>query len=546
MSHLIKKICLLSVILLTNVQIFGCTDIVAGKKATKDGSVLVSHTGAAPDCRIHVVPAQTLKRGDKAPVYYGLQDANVPFKKYGEIIGYIPQVGKTYKYFHSAYSHMNEFQLAIGESTMSQREELEVDRKTGKQIMTIEQAQIFALQRCKTAREAILLIGQLVTDYGFLPSAGPNPEALCIADKNEVWIMETFSVGKKWTPESGKPGAIWAAQRVPDDHVAVVPNWSVIKEINVDDKNNFLVSTNYKQEAIDRGFYNPNSGRPFVWQEAYGPEFTGESAFNRLWLFYTKMAPNLKKWPNRSLKKPYSGYDAYHHPVETLAYYPFSVKPEKKISVQDIIAFQRSVFEGTIYDMSEDADWYVRDEKGNSVKSPMATPFPTKDMRNLLDITWHRNVSKGGYGMVCQLRSWLPDAIGGVYWVYLDNQLMSTYVPIYAGVNHVSPYYHEYNPKKFSENSARWLIDMVDNLLYLKYQEAIKDVRKLRDPLEQSFFDSQPEIETKALAIYKTSPEKAGEFLTNHTVSAMEKVVKLYRELRDILIVKYTNNHEWL
>jgi dipeptidase len=526
---------------------FTCTDIVVGKNASVDGSVITSHTGASRNGgAVQVVPAQTHEPGSMAPVYWGLLDAKGPFTSFGEVIGHIPQVEKTYRYFHSAYSHMNEHQLAIAETTMGQRDELHADREEGaKQIMTIEQAQAFALQRCKTAREAVRLIGSLVEKYGFLPSAHGS-EALAIADPNEAWVMEVFAVGPDWDPESGELGAIWAAQRVPDDHVTVIPNWSVIKEIDLEDPDNFMASSNSMQVAIDNGWYDLESGRPFVWQDAYSPPTTGEWAINRLWLFYSKVAPSLKEWPDRSLKKPFDGYDAYHHPIEPLSFYPFSVKPEKKLSVQDVIAFQRSVFEGTIYDMTADTDWLVPDGEGNLVKSPLTTPFPTSQWRQLLDITWHRNVSKGGYGMVAQLRSWLPDAIGGVYWLYLDNQYVSTYVPIHAGVQEIPLPYQTYDWESYSEDSARWLIDFVDNLLYLRFQDAIEDLKAERDPLEASFFLTQKEVEKKALESYQKSPEQAETFLTEHSGECMEKVVELYRTLRSKLITKYTNNHEWL
>jgi len=526
---------------------FPCTDIVVGKKASVDGSVITSHTGASRNGgAVQVVPAQTHEPGSTAPVYWGMLDAKGPFEGYGEVIGHIPQVEHTYRYFHSAYSHMNEHQLAIAETTMGQRKELGADREKGaKQIMTIEQAQAFALQRCRTARQAVELIGSLVEQYGFLPSAG-GAEALAVADPNEAWVLEVFAVGQDWDPASGEPGAIWAAQRVPDDHVTVIPNWSVIKEIDVSDPDNFAASSNYMQVAIDRGWYDPEGGRPFVWQDAYAPPVTGEWAINRLWLFYSTVAPSLKEWPDRKLEKSFDGYDAYHHPIEPLSFYPFSVKPEKKLSVQDVIAFQRSVFEGTIYDMTADTDWLVPDEEGKLVKSPLTTPFPTSHLRQLLDITWHRNVSKGGYGMVAQLRSWLPDSIGGVYWLYLDNQYVSTYVPIHAGVQEITPSYQTYNPEEFSEESARWLIDFVDNLLYLRFQDAMEDVRAVRDPLEASFFADQEEVEKKALELYQESPEAAETFLTEQALSRMEKVVELYRRLRNQLITKYTNNHEWL
>ena len=522
-----------------------CTDIIVGKLASVDGSVITSHTGCAPECRVHVVPAKKFKKGEMAPVYYGLQDVKKPLYKYGEIIGYIPQVEQTYAYFHSGYSHINEHQLAIGESTMSQKKELQVDRETGKQIMTIEQAMAFALQRCKTARKAIKLISALVEEYGFLPSCGPESEALCIADPNEAWVLEVFSVGKDWEPNSGKLGAIWAAQRVPDDHIAVVPNWSIIKQIDLNDPENFMASENYMQVAIDHGWYDPNSGEPFIWQKVYSP-VAREWAISRFWLFFSTYAPSYTEWPDKKLTNPYKGYDAYHQYLEDLSIYPFSVKPERKLSVQDVIAFQRSVYEGTIYDMTADFDWFVPGKDGGMKKSPLTTPFPTRDMRELLDLTYRRMVSRGGYGMVAQLRHWLPAPIGGVYWFYLDNQHVSTYVPIYAGVQEISPLYKTYDPDKFEENSARWTIDFVDNLLYLKWREAIKDLRDVRDPLEAGFFAEQDSIDSRALELFKKNPAKAKKFLTEYSKSKMKATVKMYQELRELLITKYTNNKQGL
>jgi dipeptidase len=148
--------------------------------------------------------------------------------------------------------------------------------------------------------------------------------------------------------------------------------------------------------------------------------------------------------------------------------------------------------------------------------------------------------------MVAQIRGWLPASIGGVYWFYLDNQYASTYVPIYAGVQEISPLYKKYDPDKFSEDSARWAIDFVDNLLYLKWQEAVKDLRSVRNPLEASFFKDQPSLDAKALELYKKNPKLAKKFLTDYTRGCMEKTIKMYRELRNLLITKYTNNKQGL
>ncbi len=538
---------------LTGLLLFGgfigskaCTVIAVGKNASADGSVIISHTDAGPDSRIFVVPGRTFEAGAMAPVYLDIQDAHLPLGDDGRILGYIPQVRQTYTYFQSAYSHINEFQLGIAESTTDQRPELVADIENGKQIMTIEQAMIFALQRYKKAREAVLFIGDLMTRYGFLPSSGTGSETLVVADTEEVWIMEVFGIGPVWTPESGKPGAIWAAQRLPDDQATMIPNFSIIKEIDAKDADNFMVSSNYMQEAIDRGWYDPAPGKLFIWQEVYAP-IPAEYATSRFWLFFQTFAPNYKQWPDRFLHgNPYKGINQYFQIVEPLSIYPFSVVPEKKISVQDIIAFQRSTFEGTIYDMTSGPQWLVPDGKGDYIMSPLATPFPGSELRKLLEITYRRPVARhrGHYGMVNQLRGWLPDEIGGVYWVYLDNPYFSPYVPIYAGNLSVAETYAIYDPEKYDERSARWAIDFVDNLANLKFQDVINDVRAVRDPFEAEIFDKQSQIETEAQRLYKSDPASSRKFLTDYSNGLMNEVTVMFLELRDAIITKYTNNRE--
>lgn len=528
-------------------QAFSCTVIAVGKKASADGSVLISHTDAGEDSRIFVVKGQTFKPGEKAPVYWGIQDASLPLTNDGKVLGYIPQVEKTYTYFHSAYSQINEFQLGIAESTTTQREQLKSTHETGEQIMSIEQAQIFALQRFKTAKEAILFIGDLMTTYGFISSSGDGSESLIVADTEEAWVFEVFGVGKGWKSDSGKSGAIWAAQRLADDQATMIPNWSVIKQIDETDKDNFLVSENYKQEAIDRGWYNPASGMPFIWQEAYAP-IPVEYATGRFWLFHQTFAPNLKEWPNRFMdeKNHYKGISPYFQHVEPISIYPFSIVPEKKISVQDIMDFQRSTFEGTIYDMTAGPEWLVPDSKGGFVKSPLATPFPSSNLRKLMKITYRRPVARhrGHYGMIVQLRSWLPDDIGGVYWVYLDNPYFSPYVPIYAGNTSTHESYQTYNPKAYDEESARWAIDFVENLANLNFQGVAKDVQAVRDPFEAKIFEEQAKIEAEALKLHKKNPQKAKEYLTNYSNGLQKEVTDMFLQLRNNIITDYTNNHE--
>ncbi len=522
-----------------------CTIIVVGKKATVDGSVIISHSDAGPDCRVHVMPGQNFIKGIQTPIYWGMTELGRPLGDYGDTLGFLPQVEETYSYFQSAYPQMNEFQLTIAESTTSQREELKLDEETCKQIMTVEQAQAFALQRCKTARQALKLITALMEKYGFRPSCVGESETLVIADTQEAWVLEVFAVGNEWTPESDKPGALWAAQRLPDDHTTMIPNWSIIKQIDIKDTANFRASINYRQVAIDSGWFDPNNGQGFVWQEVYAP-IPREWATSRFWLFYATYAPNLKNLPDRYTTDPFKGDDQYTQFVEPLSLYPFSVKPEKKMSVQDVMVFQRSTFAGTIYDKENSPAWFYPDAEGKMVKSDYATPFPTAETRKLLKINRRRNVARarGEYGMIAQLRGWLPDAVGGIYWFYVDNAFTSAYVPMYAGVTDVAECYKNYDKEVFDENSIRWVVDFVDNLLYLRWQKAVEDLHAVRDPLEKSFFDEQAEVDKEFEKLNKKSPKKAKEYITKLTIDRQNEILKIFQDLRITLITKYTNNKQ--
>ncbi|MDH4197864.1 MAG: C69 family dipeptidase [Candidatus Aminicenantes bacterium] len=527
----------------------GCTVIGVGKDASVDGSVITSHTDCCSECRIQVIPGRTFPKGSLADVHWGMvyfggEDDRqaLPLGDFGKVIGQVPQVERTFTYFHTGYSQMNEKQLAIGESTCSQRAELDVPFIEGvtRQIMTIEQAQVFALERCATAREAVRLIASLVETYGFLPSCGGS-EALCIADPRELWIMEICSVGTEWTPESGKPGAIWVARRIPDGHVVVIANHFRIREVDPKDPDQ-LASPNYMQEAVDRGWYDPMSGRPFIWQDVYAETGNYEGSLSRVWLIFSTLAPSFKAWPQRSLSGSAGPRTLYAQPIEGASFYPLSVKPEKKVSVQDIIAFQRSAFENTIYDMTWDPAWMIPGGGGKAEKSPLASPFISAELEKVLRIRHHRTIASQGYGMVAQLRSWLPDVVGGIYWFYVDNPFVSPYVPVYAGVTDVSPLYKTYDYREFSEDSARWAVDFVEKLMLLRWQPAVKDLKAARDPVENGFFGEEAAVEAQALELLKKGPTVAAKYLTDLTVSRMEKLVSLYRELRKKLLTKYSGD----
>lgn len=524
------------IMLLTTTLSFACMDVVVGKDATVDGSVITSHTvdgwyDANYNSRnIHVVPGQTFPKGAMLDIYWGMLgdelDPNLPVK-----IGEIPQAEETFTYFHDAYCHGNEFQLLISESTIGQKEELStfVGEKA---IMTIEQLTAIALQRTKTAREAIKLMGELGEEYGFLPSCAGMGESLNVSDPEEAWVFEIFSVGIGWDPKSGKSGAVWAAQRVPDDELVCVPNISRIREINLSNTEYFMASENYMQVAIDHGWYDPESGKPFIWQEAYTPLLGGWALSNdwiyiRLHLVYSWAAPSQEWDPHRDTTT-----------------YPFSIKPEKKVSVMDIIELQRSTLTGTVFDMEANPAWLVRGPDGKCIKSPFATPFVDSGTRQLLNIPYYRPAAREGcsFGVVTQARNWLPDPIGGIIWFYFDNPATSIHVPIYVGVQEIPDSWSTFDRTKFSLESDRWAYMLADDLVNRRYQDAILDLKEARDPLQAEFFANQEAIEEKALELYNEDPMKAKQFLTEYTHEAMAKATKTFWELNWKLISKYTNN----
>jgi len=264
-----KKLIVILAITLMLLAVFGifnyaCTDIVVGKKASVDGSVITSHTcDGRYDSRLIIVPAADHEPGEMAPVYEWIIYADhKPLEKLGEI----PQVAHTYKYFNVGYPFANEHQVLIGETTLGGARET---ANSDDAIMTIEQLEVYALQRAKTAREAIQIMGDLAVEYGYRESCHLG-ECLTVTDPNEAWVFEIFGVGPLWKPNSGRPGAVWCAQRVPDDHITCVPNMSRIAEIDPNDTENFMVCDDYIGPAVELGLYDPESGKPFIWRDVYG------------------------------------------------------------------------------------------------------------------------------------------------------------------------------------------------------------------------------------------------------------------------------------
>lgn len=401
----------LSLTLLLNAQTAkdACTSIMAGKNATTDGSVITSHTcDSWYRTWMSVEPAADYKNDTVMDIYEGLMHT----EKHGDmtgvrIKGQIPQARHTYSFLNTAYPCLNEHQLAIGETTISGRDTLQ--NKKG--MFMIEELQRVVLQRCTTARDAIRLIGELVKKYGY----GDSGECITIADRNEVWIFEIFGEGPK------KIGGVWAAQRIPDDHIAVSANISRIGTIDLQDKDHFMASDNVFEVAKKMGFWDGKDKFSF-WKAYSGGNYFGEKKnYSVRELFIMRqLAPNA----------------GFNNDMEEL---PVSVKPEYKVSVAEVSQLLASYYEGT--EMNLSGRLKIKDKSGDSIVSPVANPWMRPDEINLyyaLGDSAMKNirtvsVSWCAYSTVIQLRSWLPDAIGGVAWIALDCPGESPRFPIFSG-----------------------------------------------------------------------------------------------------------------
>lgn len=505
----------------------GCTSILVGKNASTDGSVMTTHTA---DCGIcdwtwHYVPAADYGPEETRKIYHINQIKTWPPEQGGKWNmafkeGYtgleISQATHTYAYLHGVFGYMNEHQLAMGESTIGCRREMRNPTPAAKFDITM--LTLIAMERCRTAREAIKLMGSLAEKYGY--GFHDSGEMLAVADPEEAWIFEIMPVGPLWTPESGEPGAVWCAQRVPDDHVSVCPNESRIGEIDLDDKDMFLASENVISFAVKKGFYDPESGQPFYWKKAYSP--TQGSAVSsggrrgRLWRFFDLVAPSKKfspDTPNMEL--------------------PFSVKPDKKISLKDVMSLTRDKYEGTSFDPSQGM-------KGGPFNNPnYFQSFTFRDERySSPRCICVNNVE---YTTITVCRSWLPDAIGGVVWLAFGAQDTSCYMPLYAGIKTLPDSFSIGDHWEFSRHSARWAFDYVDFHTQVVYSYAIEDVKKEQDFWEDGAIEKIPAVEETALSLYKKNPLLAKQFLTDYSISHATRVIKAWWDLGDRLLVKY--NH---
>ncbi len=481
---------------------FGCTNFIVGKNASADGSVFISY--AADNYGMYGFlyhrNAGTHAKGTTRNVIYW--DTN-------KFLGKIPEAPVTY----NVVGNINENQVAIAETTFGGREEL-VDTTA---TMDYGSMIYIALERAKTAREAIKIMTDLVETYGY----NSEGETFTIADKNEAWIMEMVGKGNV------EKGAVWVAVRVPDDCVCAHANQSRIHKFNMKDKDNVLYSKDVVKFARKQGYFNGKDA-DFDFANAYCPAtFSGlRYCEARVWSFFNRWTDGMDKY------LPYaSGKDLKAEPM------PLFIKPKRKLSMGDVMNCMRDHYEGTPFDMTKDA--------GSGVYNAPYRPSPLSWKYNGKEYFNERPAStqQSGFVFVAQLRSNLPNPIGGVLWFANDDANMVAFTPMYCCITKSPECYSEKTADgvTFSWKSAFWVCNWVSNMVYPRYSMMFGDLEKLRNKLENSYLANQSALETKAKALYDQSAAKAVEYLTNYSDTTAQSMLAQWKNFGEFLIVKYND-----
>ena len=535
-SKLAFALLLLGSLAITVEGLYACTTILAGKEATQDGSVLM-----ATSCdgnmmgRIYVLPAKEYPKGTEVKMFYDFPAPSTWEEHLDEVqdghtfVGHLP-VKRTYRcilaaghFADSVTGGMNEHGVSMGIEYMGMKPEL-VNRKGIVSTCSSHWSTSLiasGLMRATTAREAIRLMGSMAEEYGFTyywaPVAGC---AIPIVDEKEAWIMEVFGPGKDWVPGCGEPGAVWCAQRVPHGEVTCNANRSRIGEVDPDDHDRFMMSPNVYSLAEKLELWKP--GGPFVWHDVYGTAGTRGNSL-REWAALNSIAPSL-------------GLEATGDPSKDR--YPFSVKPDRKVTVRALTSIMRDYYQGTKFDVTEHPAF-----NPGGRKSPLARPFGSRDLFDVVGIKPERGIGSetSGYVYVSQIRHWLPDPVSGCMWFTLGPSFTSCFTPVYSGTTRiVDSWSRSPNFTRIDRTQVQWNFQLVEDLTGLKYQEAIEDVRGVVEPAEERFLTLQPDFEDAAARVFRDHGAACTErFVTAYSNSCLEEVDDTYGELADYLTFKY-------
>ncbi|MBN2612751.1 MAG: C69 family dipeptidase [Bacteroidales bacterium] len=499
-------------------NLYPCTNFLVTRGASADGSTMISYSADS-----HVLygelyhwPASDYPEGTMLDVYEW---------DTGKFLGKISQVRHTY----SVIGNMNEHQVAIGETTYGGKPEL-VDT-TG--IIDYGSLMYIALQRSRTAREAIKIMTGLVAEYGYYSSG----ESFSISDPNEVWIMEMIGKGtnmvsagkgKNATLVNANKGAVWVALRIPDGYISGHANQARITTFPLNDPENCLYAPDVISFAREKGYYS-GTDEAFSFSDTYAPVDFGGARFceARVWAGFNRVTGGMDK------------YLDYAKGENLKNKMPLWIKPDKKITLKDMIGIMRDYYQGTPLDMTLD---------------PGAGP--NKSIVRWRPLTWEvdgktyfneraTSTQQTGFSFIAQSRSWLPDHIGGILWFGVDDTYSTVYSPMYCGITDVPESYAEGNGSmmEFSEDAAFWVFNQVSNFAYLRYNLMIADIQKKQQQLENHYIQITDAVDKTALGIYKSDTAKGREFLTMYSANAGNNTVSEWKQLYRYLFTKYMDGN---
>jgi len=480
-----------------------CSNFIVGKKASVDGSVMCSYSADDYGMFQYLChyPAAKHAKGEMRKIFDW--DSN---KYYGEI----PEAAETY----NVIGNINEWQVTIGETTYGGREEM-VD-STG--IMDYGSLIYVALQRSKTAREAIKVMTTLANTYGY----NSGGETFTICDPNEAWIMEMMGKG------AGSKGAVWVALRIPDDAVCAHANQSRIGKFNMKDKKNVMYAKDVVSFARSKGWFKGKDA-DFSWKMAYAkPDFSGRRFCDaRAWAMlnhFYGMSPYLD-W---ALGKNPDAQDM-----------PLWVVPNKKVSVQDVENVMRDHYEGTPLSVADGSDI------GGGIWEMPYRPTPLMYKVDGKQYFNERPVStqQSGFVFVSQMRSWLPREIGGVFWFANDDANMAAFTPVYCSMTERPECYNTpgADALHFSKKNAYWVCNMTSNMVYPRYSLMFPTLKEVRDSLDNSYFAAQAGVEKKAQELYAQNPQAAVKYLNDYSVEKAQQMLARWNQLFEFMVVKYND-----
>lgn len=481
-----------------------CTNFIISKGATTDGSVMICYTADSHQLygELYFRPAKDYPANTMMDVYEW---------DTGEFRGKIKQARHTY----SVVGNMNEYQLAIGETTFGGREEL-VDT-TG--IMDYGSLIYVSLQRCKTAREAIQLIGDLVDEYGYYSEG----ESFSICDVNEAWIFEIVGKGP------GNKGAVWVARRIPDGYISGHANQARITTFPLNDPENCLYAKDVITFARQKGLYK-GEDKDFSFSDTYAPVDFGGARFceARVWCGFHRVNSDMDKYLDYAMGKDLKNR------------MPLWIKPDKKLSVHDVMGLMRDHFENTPMDMTKDVG-----------AGPYGCPYRWRPLTWKVDGDEYLNeravsTQQTGFSFVAQCRGWIPAPIGGIFWFGVDDSYSTVYAPMYSGITKVPESYAEGfgDMMTFNPDAAFWVFNQVSNFAYTRYKDIIPEIQGVQKEIETKYIEQEvPEIDKKAAELYKKSPKKAVEFLTQYSVNTGNDLVLRWKKMYGYLFTKYMDGN---